>query len=777
MGSSILQDLVVVMVLAAAVTIVFYRLRQPVVLGYLLAGLVVGPNTLGLVHDLVTIRDLADLGIIFLMFAVGLEFDLKKLRKVGATAAIAAALEVSVMLAVGYFVGQWMGWDPMQSIFLGAIVSISSTSIIVKILTDMGKLKEDYSELAFGILIIEDILAVVIVALLTAMGTTGTLEFGIVPSTIGSVALFVFIFVSVGLVLVPRLIDVVSKFHAEEVLVITVVGLAFGAALLAVSLSFSIALGAFLMGAIIAESKAVRRVEHKIVPLRDLFTAVFFVAVGMLIDPRILIDHWGAILIVAAVTIVGKVVAVTISTFAVGKDGRTALKTGTALGQIGEFSFIIAGLGLQLNVVSPELPPIAIAVCAITSLASGTLIKFGPVLVDSAAPHMPRWWVRVLDAYTHSVRKVFARSADPLAKHDAKRSRHGARVFIYAAWLFGLLVVSAYASSWLGDEVGQRLSLSSNAERAAAIGFLGLLCLPLFVAFTKATEAYTYAAAKAHDMNPKRLTKRDRLHRQPKFIARVVSFATSGVILYLAVRIAWGVHPLAVPNTWLLLPILGLIVAIGFFGWHKLERVYLGMETTLNELMGTEQQATAAEDRNQRLRERLPFGMDAEEYRVKNFTRTAYASLKSLSLRDKTGATVLAVERLNNVIHNPHADLLLLPNDRIVLVGSLDQLSKAEQYLDQGIDREVPILQGDFRVPGSSPAVGHTLGEVELPPGARIGMVQKKDGQLYAPNDRVRIEPDDHIVLYGPEASLERTREKLRVRPIQDPRPKRGPSG
>src|ERR1051325_7321426 len=285
MGTAILQDLVVVMVLAAAVTIIFYRMRQPVVLGYLLAGLVIGPGALALIRDGESIHGLADLGLIFLMFAVGLEFDLKKLRQVGVPAAVVAAVEVGLMLWIGYEVGRWMGWSQMDSIFLGAVISISSTTIIVKILTDMGKLKEEYSELAFGILIIEDLLGIVIVALLSTMGTTGRLDPGIVGATVGGVVLFVFIFIAVGLVMVPRLIDVVSKFHVEEVLVITVVGLAFAAALMAQNLGFSLALGAFLCGAIIAESKAVQRVEHKIVPIRDLFTAMFFVAIGMPIEP------------------------------------------------------------------------------------------------------------------------------------------------------------------------------------------------------------------------------------------------------------------------------------------------------------------------------------------------------------------------------------------------------------------------------------------------------------------------------------------------------------
>ena len=778
MGATILQDLVVVMVIAAAVTIVFYKLKQPVVLGYLLAGLVVGPGAFGLIHDGESIHGLANLGLIFLMFAVGLEFDLKKLRKVGLPAAIVAAAEFAAMLAIGYYVGKWLGWSDMDALFLGAVISISSTTIIVKILTEMGQLKEEYSELAFGVLIIEDLLGIVLVALLTSFGATGSVDTSIIPSTVGAVTLFVFIFIAVGLVLVPRLIEAVSKFHVEEVLVITVVGLAFAAALMAENLGFSLALGAFLIGAIIAESKAVQRVEHKIVPIRDMFTAMFFVAIGMLIDPRHIVAYWDIILLVTVATIVGKVASVSIAGFLVGNDGRTSVKTATALGQIGEFSFIIAGLGLSLGVVREELPPVAIAVCAITSLATPWLMKYGNRSADWVAPRLPRWYVRLCDAYLRMIRRVTARREHAHTPHEARRSRHGARIGIYAAWLFGLLLVAAYASKWLGTEVSDRLSLGDNATRAATLGFLGLAGLPLFVAFSKATEAYTLSRAKEHEMDPRHLVKADRLHRRPKVIARAVSVVASIVLLAVAIRAAWGVHPLALPSTWFLVPVLAALAGVGFLFRRRLERVYHGMERTLNELMGVDD-AAHEDPRNRFLRERLPFGLDAEEVTVRNYTRAAYGSLKTLDLRGRTGATVLAVERHGGIMHNPHADILLLPNDRIVLVGTPTQLEKARRYLDEGVPemRGDRIVERDFRVPASSPAVGHRIGELALDAGARLGVVVKKDGSMYAPSERVTLEPDDHIVVYGPEASLEATRERLKIKAYADPRPRRGPAG
>ena len=776
MGTGILQDLVVVMVVAAAVTILFYRLKQPVVLGYLLAGVLIGPHLFRWIHDTGSIDGLAELGIIFLMFAVGLEFDLKKLRKVGTAAGIAAAIEVGVMLYIGYKVGLWLGWTPMDAIFLGAALSISSTTIIVKVLSEMGKLKEDYSELAFGILIIEDIIAIVIVALLSSFGVTGTVEASVIPSTVGAVLLFVFIFIAVGLVLVPRLIDGVSKFHVEEVLVITVVGLAFGAALLAHNLGFSVALGAFLMGAIIAESRAVRRVEHRIVPLRDLFTATFFVAVGMLVDPRVIAQHWLPILVVTAATVIGKLIATSLGAFAVGTDGRTSLKTAFALGQIGEFSFIIAGLGLTLGVVRPELPAIAIAVSCITSILTPALIRIGPVVTDKLAPRMPRWWISLLSAYTRAAKRLMQRSSEHAPHHDQRRARHGTRMGIYAAWLFGLFIMAAFASQWLGLEVGQRLSLSENTTRAAAVGFLGLAALPLFVAFVKATEAYVFATAKAREMHPKHIVKgRPRWH-QPFFLSRAVGGLASVVLITVATLVAWGVHPLAVPNLWLLVPILLFVAAVGFFAWDALERVYVGMEKTLNELMGVDDHHVE-EDRNKRLRERLPWGMDMEEIHIRPIDRAAWMSLKDLSLRDRTGANVLLVERGSQVIHNPHADLPLLPHDKVVLVGKRDQLDRAAVYLATLAHRGEEIQTREVRIPAGSPAVGHTIDEVSLPSttGAAMGLIERKDGSLLAPSPRVRIEPDDHITVYGPEASIARVRERLHAKPPS--RARVGPAG
>jgi CPA2 family monovalent cation:H+ antiporter-2 len=268
--TSFLQDLAIVMSVAALATILFRQLHQPVVLGYILAGVIIGPYTppFALVSDEHAIETLAELGIIFLMFSLGLEFSLRKLQKVGATALIAATLEILLMLLVGYTLGRAFGWSKMDSVFLGAILSISSTTIIIKALEGLGKTREHFASLIFGILIVEDILAIVLIALLSGFAKTGELEAQAVGMTILNLGSFLGILLVAGLIFIPRLLNYVARFRSDEMLLITVVGLCFGISLVTVRLGYSVALGAFLIGAIIAEARQIYRIETLMHPVR-----------------------------------------------------------------------------------------------------------------------------------------------------------------------------------------------------------------------------------------------------------------------------------------------------------------------------------------------------------------------------------------------------------------------------------------------------------------------------------------------------------------------------
>ena len=343
---SFIQDLAVIMLVAGVVTILFHRFKQPVVLGYIVAGFIIGPHTppFGLIHDEETIKTLAELGVIFLMFCLGLEFSLRKLFKVGATAFIAAFMEITLMIWIGYEIGRWFDWNTMDSLFLGAILAISSTTIIVKALNDLKMKNERFAQLIFGVLIVEDILGIGIIALLSSIAVSGSVSPEEVFSTVGKLSLFMIVALVIGILLVPRVLAYVARFESNEMLLITVLGLCFGFCLLVVKLEYSMVLGAFLIGAIMAESRQLLKIERLIEPVRDLFSAIFFVAIGLMLDPAILLEYALPIVVITIAVVLGKMLSCGLGAFIAGNDGRTSLRVGMGLSQIGEFSFIIAAL-------------------------------------------------------------------------------------------------------------------------------------------------------------------------------------------------------------------------------------------------------------------------------------------------------------------------------------------------------------------------------------------------------------------------------------------------
>jgi CPA2 family monovalent cation:H+ antiporter-2 len=407
-GIAFIHDLAVTMMVAGIVTIVFHRFRQPVVLGYIVAGIIIGPYTppFQLIEDRETIRTLAELGVVFLLFSLGLEFSLRKLSRVGATAFVAASSEIVLMIWVGYEIGRFFDWSKMDSVFLGAMLAISSTTIIVKALDELKMKRERFAQLIFGILIVEDILAIGMIALLSGIAISGSVNAEEVASTVGRLSLFMIVALVIGILVVPRLLAYVAKFGSNEMLLITVLGLCFGFCLVVMKLDYSIALGAFLIGAIMAESKQLHTIERLIEPVRDMFSAIFFVAIGLMLDPRVLLDYAIPVAVITVAVVVGKVATCSLGTFIAGNDGRTSLRVGMGLAQIGEFSFIIATLGLALNVISDFLYPIAVAVSALTTLFTPYLIRMSDPILKRLVKVTPESISRTAGIYTEWLQSI-----------------------------------------------------------------------------------------------------------------------------------------------------------------------------------------------------------------------------------------------------------------------------------------------------------------------------------------------------------------------------------
>jgi CPA2 family monovalent cation:H+ antiporter-2 len=313
-----IQDLAVIMLVAGLVTVIFNRFKQPVVLGYIVAGVILGPHTppFTFISNEETINTLAELGVVFLLFSLGLEFSIKKLIKVGPTAIIAAFAEIVLMILIGYGIGQFFGWTQMDSLFLGAILAISSTTIIVKALHELGMKTEKFAQLIFGILIVEDILAIGIIALLSTLVTTGGISAGTIFSTLGKLSLFMVVSLVLGILIVPRILSYVAKFKGNEMLLITVLGICFGFCLFVMNMGYSIALGAFVIGAIMAESKEFKLIERITEPIKDMFSAIFFVAIGLLLNPAIIVQYAWPIAIITLAVVIGKIVACSLGSFA-----------------------------------------------------------------------------------------------------------------------------------------------------------------------------------------------------------------------------------------------------------------------------------------------------------------------------------------------------------------------------------------------------------------------------------------------------------------------------
>lgn len=390
--SAIIEDLAIILCIAGFVAVIFQKIKQPTVLGYLIAGIIIGPYTppFSLVDDQKDIKILAELGVIFLMFSLGLEFSSRKLTRVGVSAVIIGIFEVIMMIFVGYFSGKLLGWPAYDSLLLGAALSISSTTIIIKALEDFSLKKQFFAELMVGVLLVEDLMAILLMVFISTMFSHETIfSTFVLWATIKLLGVVASWFL-VGYFVIPYLMRKIENDVNHETLTIVSTGLCLFLSSVAVHFNYSAALGGFIMGSILAETSQVQKIETLTLPIRDIFGAVFFVSVGMLIDPQMIIKYFPYVILLSLVTILGKIMTSAVGTLLAGHNFSTALKIGFSMAQIGEFSFIIIGLGGMMTEVGESLYPIVVAIAAITTFATPYLIKFSLQFSDKVEHKLPR---------------------------------------------------------------------------------------------------------------------------------------------------------------------------------------------------------------------------------------------------------------------------------------------------------------------------------------------------------------------------------------------------
>jgi len=574
---SFIQDLAVIMLVAGVVTILFHRLRQPVVLGYIVAGFIIGPHTppFGLIHDEDTIKTLAELGVIFLMFSLGLEFSLRKLFKVGATAFIAAFLEIVLMIWIGYEIGRWFDWGTMDSLFLGAILAISSTTIIVKALNDLKMKNERFAQLIFGVLIVEDILGIGIIALLSGIAVSGAVSSGEVFSTVGKLSLFMVIALVVGILVVPRLLAYVATFDSNEMLLVTVLGLCFGFCLLVVKLEYSMVLGAFLIGAIMAESRQLLKIERLIEPIRDMFSAIFFVAIGLMLDPAILLAYAWPIAVITVAVVLGKIVSCGMGAFIAGNDGKTSLRVGMGLSQIGEFSFIIAALGMTLQVTSDFLYPVAVAVSVLTTLSTPYLIRAADPLSHRLGALVPQRMARVLGMYGEWLRSIQPRGQSAMLASMIRKIL--LQVGVNLALVIGIFFAGAYFAERIGGYLTTWVA-EPGGQKALIWGAALLLSLPFLIAAYRKLKALSMLLA---EMGVKPEMAGRHTQRVRRIIAEIIPLLSLLMIFVLLAALSASI----LPTLELLLLIAVVAAAVVAVLWRWFIRVHTRMQVALLETL------------------------------------------------------------------------------------------------------------------------------------------------------------------------------------------------
>ncbi|MEO6446180.1 MAG: cation:proton antiporter [Gemmatimonadaceae bacterium] len=679
-----LSTLALVLCAAGLAAVAFQRLRLPVVFGYLLAGLVVGPNlSVPLLADQATIRTLSELGVILLMYSLGLEFSIRRVIQLGATVGVAALAETSLIFGLGYGVAGLLGWTPTERLFTGALVAISSTTIIASVFREQrvqGKLRE----IVFGILIIEDLIAVLLIALLSTVSTGGEVTAIQIGVTGVRLATFLIVLIGVGLLVLPRFMRFVLSLDRREITVIAAIGICFAAALLALSFGYSVALGAFIAGSLVAESGYGKYVERLIEPVRDVFVAIFFVAVGMLIDPRALVLHWPAIIALVLVVVIGKFVAVSMGVFLSGNGLTTAVRSGMSMAQIGEFSFIIAGVGLSAGAIRPFLYPVAVAACAITTLSTPWLVRSANAVahtLDRSMPHRLQTYAALYGSWIEGLRSAPPMGGDPL------RVRRTIRLaLVDLLMLAGLIIATAAEMGRLAVLMQGWFGWSEQVARLSVVALASVAALPFFLGLIRMTgQLATQLAERAI---PK--SGRKGLDRAAAPRTALISTLQFALLLAAAVPLLAILQPF-VPRLPTMTLLSLVVVALGVAVWRSAGSLYghaqAGAEVIVMALMqhdrahGTPAQL---EQTMEHLSTMLPGLGVPEAFRLLPGSPAIGKSLLELNLRSRTGATVLAITRTADGAQQalvPAGAERLRDDDVVVLAGTEDAVEAARRVL------------------------------------------------------------------------------------------------
>jgi CPA2 family monovalent cation:H+ antiporter-2 len=661
-------DLALILGAAGIITLLFKKLKQPLVLGYIIAGLLVSPNfkLFPTITDVSSVKVWADIGVIFLLFSLGLEFSFKKLVKVGGSAGITGIYEVSLMLLTGYITGRLLNWSTMDSIFLGGIIAISSTTIIIRAFDELGVKTKKFAGMVLGVLVIEDLAAVLLLVLLSTVAVSRQFSGEGMLFSVLKLAFFLILWFISGIFLLPTFLKRARRLMTEETMLVLSLGLCLLMVVLATRAGFSSALGAFIMGSILAETPEHEKIIALVKPVKDLFGAVFFVSVGMLINLSVLAHYIVPVLLLTAVVIVGKTVNATMGSLISGQALKQSLQTGMSLAQIGEFSFIIATLGLTLKVTSAFLYPIAVGVSVLTTFCSPYLIRYSEPFYNWIEKRLPASWITYLNRYSASTQKIGEVSSWRILLRAYIKT-----IIIHSVIIIGLLlIVLNYITPFLTHEIDNPFVVSELST------LISLLVIAPFL--------WALAFRRVEKISFSRLWMDKVYNRGPLVLIEILRIALGVLIIGFLLNRLFSVK-VALAGASLL-----IVMTIILFR-TRLQSFYTRMENRfLANLRGP-----APEPQPDPLPNLVPWDGHITYLDIPPESSSAGKTLLELSWREKYGINVALIERGSHIINVPGRHERIYPGDHIGVIGTDEQLEELQKHImpESPLDKPAPDEQ------------------------------------------------------------------------------------
>lgn len=747
---NLIEDLALILVVAGIVTLVFKKLKQPLVLGYIVAGFLVSPHMpyIMSVVDKGDIHTWADIGVMFLLFSLGLDFSFKKILKMGMAPVIAALTIIFSMMTLGILVGHSFGWNRMDCIFLGGMLAMSSTTIIYKAFDDLGLRQQRFASLVMSVLILEDVLAIVMMVMLSAIASGNNPDGGEMLGSILKIGFFLVLWFVVGIFLIPLFFRKTRKLMNSETMVIVALGLCCLMAVLSTKVGFSSAFGAFVMGSIIAETVEADKIIKLVEPVKNLFGAIFFVSVGMLVEPKVLVDYAVPILVLVLTILLGQGIFGTAGFMLSGQSLKNAMRCGFSMAQIGEFAFIIASLGLSLGVIGKFLYPVVVAVSVITTFLTPYMIRFAEPCYNHIEKHFPKKWVR---------RMNHVGNAHQNSTEEENAWKVLLRKMLINTAIYGILS-TAVVTLMLTFVLPLCRNMLGHWPGNAVCGLLTVLMISPFLR--------SMVMKNVHSDEFRQLWTESLLNRLPLIFTMIVRVAIAAMFIF------YIVNYLTRFKEALMITIAG-VALVAMVLSRRLKHRSIKLERLFIKNLRSREIAEQVNGERRPLFEGRLLDRDIHigDFDIPEDSTWIGRTLKDLQFRNRFGVHVSSILRGSLRINIPNGRQIIFPGDRISVIGSDEQLKNFSQAIANELIPEDPEIEKremklrKFILSDGTPFIGKTLAESGIRDRYGCMVVGVEEGQenLTLVDPQRKFEKGDIIWLVGEEADLEKVRQQIPV--------------